>query len=116
MLWMGLEPGPQDGRLRLIHWRSLINASTFQWKKLVKTMDNSTLPSGRTATSCGQFGDAEFNQIDACGFWVEGVAMTVSGIFALITNAISIYVFSRYNCLTLLPPLGWDSSPLSSCA
>jgi len=31
----------------------------------------------------------------ACSFWVEGVAMSVLGLIAVITNFISIYVFTR---------------------
>jgi|LakMenEpi03Aug12_release.lakeMendotaPanAssembly.Ray.scaffolds.fasta_scaffold3259676_1 hypothetical protein len=59
--------------------------------------DNATVVvfDNHSSTNCGQFGANEFRQIDACGYWVEGVAMTFCGIFALITNAISIYVFSR---------------------
>jgi hypothetical protein len=57
---------------------------------------NNTMVDNGFESDCPQFSDNDLTQIKACGYWVEGVAMTVLGIFALITNAISIYVFSRY--------------------
>ena len=65
--------------------------------KMVENATNQTLPdNGSMSTmNCGELTEADFDTINACSFWVEGIAMTVCGIFALITNAISIYVFSR---------------------
>lgn len=45
--------------------------------------------------SCGQLGFDEYHQIQACGFWVEGVAMSILGFVAFVTNMISIYGFTR---------------------
>jgi uncharacterized membrane protein HdeD (DUF308 family) len=57
--------------------------------------DNSSNSSEYFSQNCRRYSEEEFRQVAACGYWVEGVAMIVLGIFALITNAISIYVFSR---------------------
>ena len=45
--------------------------------------------------SCGQLGYDEYHQIQACGFWVEGVSMSILGFIAFVTNMISIYGFTR---------------------
>ncbi len=45
---------------------------------------------------CGYLDIEKFNTIQSCSFWVEGVSMSILGIGAIITNAISIYVFTRY--------------------
>ncbi|TRY73987.1 hypothetical protein TCAL_05466 [Tigriopus californicus] len=45
--------------------------------------------------NCGTLGFDEIQTIHSCGYWVEGVAMTILGAIALITNLISIYAFSR---------------------
>lgn len=45
--------------------------------------------------NCGTLGFEEIQTIHSCGYWVEGVAMTILGAIALITNLISIYAFSR---------------------
>ena len=45
---------------------------------------------------CGFLDDDKYHSIQNCSFWVEGVAMSVFGFLAIITNGITIYAFSRY--------------------
>ena len=44
---------------------------------------------------CGHLDMEKYQAIQNCNFWVEGVAMSVFGFIAIITNSISIYAFSR---------------------
>ena len=45
---------------------------------------------------CGDnFEMSDFQLIESCTFWVEGVAMLVFGTFGIVTNLFSIYVFVR---------------------
>lgn len=44
---------------------------------------------------CGYLDEEKYAEIQSCTFWVEGVAMAILGFSAIITNCISIYVFSR---------------------
>lgn len=44
---------------------------------------------------CGYLTLEKFESIQNCSFWVEGVSMAVFGFTAIITNCISIYVFTR---------------------
>ncbi len=45
---------------------------------------------------CGQLEESDFVVVQQCSFWVEGVTMCVLGAVAIITNLLSIYVFTRY--------------------
>ena len=45
---------------------------------------------------CGYIDEDKYRSIENCSFWVEGVAMSVFGFAAIITNGITIYAFSRY--------------------
>ena len=73
------------------------NMSNFENMSNFANDTNNTATDNITGSDCLQFSREDYRQIEACGYWVEGVAMAVLGIFALITNAISIYVFSRYS-------------------
>jgi hypothetical protein len=44
---------------------------------------------------CGYLNYEKFDIIQNCGFWVEGVAMAIFGFSAIVTSAISIYVYTR---------------------
>ena len=44
---------------------------------------------------CGYLDMEKYSTIQSCTFWVEGIAMSVLGFAAIITNFISILVFSR---------------------
>ena len=46
-------------------------------------------------SQCGYLNMEKFETIRNCTFWVEGVSMAILGFGAIITNAISIYVFSK---------------------
>lgn len=45
---------------------------------------------------CGVLGFEQFEKIQSCGFWVEGISMSILGLVALITNFISIFAFTRF--------------------
>ena len=51
---------------------------------------------------CGFLTKEKYATIQNCSFWVEGVAMAFFGCIAIVTNAISVYVFSRYNSIISL--------------
>ena len=44
---------------------------------------------------CGHLDVEKYSTIQSCTFWVEGIAMSILGFGAIITNFISIYVFSK---------------------
>ena len=46
-------------------------------------------------SQCGQLDMEMYSTIESCSFWVEGIAMSVLGFGAIVTNFISIYVFSK---------------------
>ena len=48
-----------------------------------------------TTSQCGYLNMEKFETIRNCTFWVEGVSMAILGFGAIITNFISIYVFSK---------------------
>ena len=48
-----------------------------------------------TTNRCGYLNMEKFQTIQNCTFWVEGVSMAILGFGAIITNFISIYVFSK---------------------
>ena len=50
---------------------------------------------GGSMEDCGSITIDEIATFQACGFWVEGVSMSILGFLALVTNLISIYAFSR---------------------
>ena len=56
---------------------------------------NSETISVLNTAKCGHLDMEKYQAIQNCNFWVEGVAMSVFGFIAIITNSISIYAFSR---------------------
>ena len=46
-------------------------------------------------SQCGHLDVEMYSTIESCSFWVEEIAMSVLGFGAIITNFISIYVFSK---------------------
>ena len=46
--------------------------------------------------TCGYLNEDKFKIIQQYSFWVEGVFMAICGFLAIITNALSVYVFTRY--------------------
>ena len=46
-------------------------------------------------SQCGHLDREKYETIQSCSFWVEGIGMSVLGFGAIITNFISIFVFSK---------------------
>ena len=46
--------------------------------------------------TCGYLNSDKYKIIQQFSFWVEGVSMAIFGFLAIITNALSVYVFTRY--------------------
>ena len=44
---------------------------------------------------CGSLSEEAFEQMQQCGFYVEGISLAILGSFAILTNIFSIYVFLR---------------------
>ncbi len=44
---------------------------------------------------CGDLDMSDFETVQSCSFWVEGVSMVILGVVAIVTNFLSIYVFTR---------------------
>lgn len=56
----------------------------------VENQENFT--SNITCTTLNKHG---IQTINNCVFWIEGVAMLIAGTIAILTNILSIYVFTR---------------------
>ena len=54
-----------------------------------------TSDSDLNTSHCGHFDMDKYSTIQSCTFWVEGIAMSILGFGAIITNIISICVFSK---------------------
>ena len=54
-----------------------------------------TSDSDLNTSHCGHLDMDKYSTIQSCTFWVEGIAMSILGFGAIITNIISIYVFSK---------------------
>ena len=45
---------------------------------------------------CGVFTEKALDQMETCGFYIEGIALAILGSFAIISNIFTLYVFLRY--------------------
>ena len=48
-----------------------------------------------TISECGTGIDDDFRQMESCGYYMEGVALAILGVFAILTNIFTLYIFLR---------------------
>ena len=91
----------ESGGLRLRPFSTTDPCARIRKMEDFEALENLNITNGtfedflRNSSHCGELTQEKFNTIQSCTFWVEGVAMSVLGFFAIVTNIISVCVFSK---------------------
>jgi len=86
-LWI-LATANNESDLETIDLLENQNGTTEETSEFIQAGDNSNLTSG----DCGVPG---WDTVESCGFWMEGVMLTCTGIIGLIGNTLSIVILSK---------------------